>query len=236
MTEHAQIVEQRGRNWRSSYVDLHMFMASKLGLSGSQLICLSAIFGFTQDGSSKHIPIQFMRFFSGTGKTATFAALKRLETTGLIKRKKVINPWKGGKMNAYIATSSVTDCHLRVSADSQMRINTDYSELPSLFSPEWGQVQPPSDHATIRLWGYMVSDLALSGCDLICYAALMDACALEGRCTMPLGYLAQWCGVTRQTVRRCLSRLSDRALIKIHRKQDASGVFYNWYEPGHDAN
>ena len=75
-----------------------------------------------------------------------------------------------------------------------------------------------------KVQGWMVSDLRLSGWELVIFAivytfASSDACAYKGGIRL----LMRWTGLSRNTVRECLRDLEKRGLIVAHRG-DMDGV------------
>lgn len=67
----------------------------------------------------------------------------------------------------------------------------------------------------ITIQGFMVTDLQLSGNDLLVYATIYGfSQGQQGKYTGSLSYLAEWCRCTKQGVQKNLKKLQERGLIK----------------------
>lgn len=83
----------------------------------------------------------------------------------------------------------------------------------------------------INIMGWMVTDLGLSGNDLLIYAIIFgfsqdgDSIFMGDR-----NYLAEWCNASLATVKRSLKYLRDRGLIEqVHHSKDNLEVYYKAY-------
>lgn len=198
------------KSWAGTHVTLQRFMTRDLGLSGASLMAFAIIHGFAQASGSCTSPLSYFRWWSGCCKTTAIKAIDDLERDGLVRRSARRAPG-GGRGRRY----TLTDAALHPASRS------DAGES--------------SDHATVTLYGYMVSELGLRGTDLIVYALVAELCQLGGAAEVPLAHLASWVGGSVSTARRAVRRLEAGGLIETRTLTDDRGRSYNRYSLGPSA-
>jgi predicted transcriptional regulator len=201
-------VADRTRSWSGNYLTIQRFMVRDLHLSGAELMSFAAIHGFAQATGTCTSPLAYFRFWSGCCKTTAMRAVAALEVRGLVKRG-----------------------HVR--QDGQRRRS--YRLTPLALDPPRDQgveEGAASANATVTLYGYMVSELGLSGVDLVCYAALAGLCQLGGSAEVSVSWLASWCSASADTARRALRRLEASELIRVEARSGELGTTCNRYSLG----
>ena len=84
----------------------------------------------------------------------------------------------------------------------------------------------------ITIQGWMVTDLGLSGNDLICYALIYGFTQdEESEFRGSISYIADWLGVTKPNARLIIKRLVDKGLI-IKRDEFINNVKFCRYRVG----
>lgn len=71
-----------------------------------------------------------------------------------------------------------------------------------------------SNNDSLCIFNWMIKDLHLCGSSLILYAVIYRDCKKFGEFTMPLRYLCEWAGVTKQGALKALKKLEESNIIK----------------------
>lgn len=77
----------------------------------------------------------------------------------------------------------------------------------------------------VTIQGWQVSELKLSGNELIAYALIFGFCQAKNKTKLSLGYISEWLGTTKRATIKILKRLENKDLIKGERKSGEATTY-----------
>ncbi len=182
-----------GKKWAGAYVTLDRYMTRDLGLKGTELLVFAAIDGFARSRGECTSTMGYFSFWSGRCRRSCGQAVASLTEKDLVER--------GWRLD-----------------DTGWRVTY---RLTDLSARRRGDRDGEGESVTLR--GRYVTELGLTGVDLVTYAALAELCPYGSERPVALSWLASWSGSSRETVRRAVSRLEQAGLVARRAPESAGG-------------